>query len=61
LLDDGEWHSIEEIRQKIRLSRRDLKKVIDFLVKYDFVVIDEQGGKVRLSEVFLRTLSHKSL
>jgi len=61
LLEDGEWHSIEEIQQKTRLSRRELKEVIDFLVKYDFVVVDKYGERIKLSEVFLKTLSHKPL
>ena len=61
LLENGEWNSIEEIQQRTRLSRQELKEVIDFLVKYDFVVVDEHGERIKLSEVFLKTLSHKPL
>jgi DNA-binding IclR family transcriptional regulator len=61
LLEDGGWHSIEEVQQKTRLSRQELKEVTDFLVKYDFVVVDEHSERIKLSEVFLKTLSHKSL
>jgi|YelNatPaOPRAMG01_1025707.scaffolds.fasta_scaffold20596_4 DNA-binding IclR family transcriptional regulator len=61
LLENGEWHSIEEIQRKTRLSHQELKKVIDFLVKYDFVVVDEHGERIKVSEVFLKTLSHKPL
>ena len=61
LLEDGEWHLAEEIRQKTGLSRRAFKKALEFLIKYEFLVVDEGGERVRLSEIFLKTLLHKSL
>jgi biotin operon repressor len=61
LLEDGEWHSSEEIRQKTKLSRRDFKKALEFLIKYEFLIVDERGERVRLSDIFLKTLLHKSL
>jgi predicted RNA-binding protein (virulence factor B family) len=51
----------EEIRRKTRLSCREFKKALDFLVKYGFLVVDESGKRVRLSDIFLKTLLHKSL
>ncbi len=61
LLDDGEWHSLEEMLRKTGLGRENLKKAVEFLANYNFIVVNEHGGKVRLSDVFLKTLSHKSL
>ncbi|MEM3769747.1 MAG: hypothetical protein QXG76_00995 [Candidatus Bathyarchaeia archaeon] len=61
LLEDGDWHLLAEIRRKTRLSRRDLKKAIEFLAKYNFVVINERGERLRLSDVYLKTLLHKPL
>ncbi|MEM3580529.1 MAG: hypothetical protein QXH40_02705 [Candidatus Bathyarchaeia archaeon] len=59
LLEDGKWHLLDDIQRKTNLSRQDLKKAIEFLAKYNFVVVDESGGKVRLSDVYLKTLLHK--
>jgi len=61
LLEDGEWHSLDEMQRKTRLSLQEIKKAIEFLAKYDFIVLDESGKRVRLSKVFLKTLLHKPL
>jgi len=61
LLEDGEWHLLDEIRHKTRLSYQDLKKAIKFLARYNFVVVNERAERVRLSDVYLKTLLHKSL
>ncbi|RLI28176.1 hypothetical protein DRO50_03445 [Candidatus Bathyarchaeota archaeon] len=50
LLEDGEWHDINEILAVTRLSREGLLKVLKFLESFGFIVISSENGCVRLRE-----------
>jgi len=50
LLEDGEWHDINEILAVTRLSREGLLKVLKFLESFGFIVISSENGCVMLRE-----------
>lgn len=50
LLEDGEWHGVEEILAMTRLSRGGLLRVLRFLESFGFIVMSSENGCVRLRE-----------
>jgi len=48
LLDDGSWHSIDALRRNVDFSEFEVTELVTFLSDYDFVVLDEEGLKVKL-------------
>jgi hypothetical protein len=58
LLGDGQWHSVEEIRQKIDLNVKELRQITSFLKEYNFVVSDETEKAVKIEENARRFLTH---
>ena len=53
-LEDGSWHTPEEIKTDLGVSEGYLGKVIRFLVEYGFIDIAEDGRNVRLNSSFLQ-------
>jgi hypothetical protein len=49
LLEDGEWHSLKEIRDKNRLLYVEAKSLTDFLARYNIVRLDEGEENVRIN------------
>jgi hypothetical protein len=60
MLNDGRWHLLEEIEEKIHLDRDRTKEVIDFLKKYNFLVVDNIEKKIRLENEVKRFLNETS-
>jgi len=56
LLDDGRWHTLNDILSKIELDRSRQKKVIKFLKEYNFIILDENEQRVRLDTAFRKLL-----
>jgi predicted transcriptional regulator len=50
LLSDGEWHTVDEIQERIRLTGSKVKRVIEFLKEYNLVIIDEGEHRIRLND-----------
>ena len=50
LLGDGKWHTLEEIQETARLTKRSIIRVVQFLKEYGFVMTDEEEHKIRLNE-----------
>jgi DNA-binding IclR family transcriptional regulator len=50
LLSDGGWHTLDEIRKRTELTKRNITRIIQFLEEYNFVVVDKEEGKIRLNE-----------
>jgi uncharacterized protein YutD len=51
MLGDGRWHMLEEIREKLKIDDAQLRQITDFLNKYDFIVKDGAGKKVKLDRI----------
>jgi DNA-binding IclR family transcriptional regulator len=60
ILDDGRWHTLDEIRQETRMNRFQTGKVMQFLVDYGFIVLDDTKEKVKLDEKAQRFLTHSA-
>ena len=59
LLENGDWHDLKEIGEKIQLPNIDTASVTDFLAQYDFIMLDEERRKAKLdssTQVFLRKI-----
>ena len=57
MLEDGRWHTLKEIREKIKLSENKIQQIVEFLKGYGFVLMDEEKGWIKLDETvkeFLR-------
>ncbi|MGQ9641241.1 MAG: hypothetical protein ACUVUF_03845 [Candidatus Bathycorpusculaceae bacterium] len=51
LLSDGEWHTLDEIRRRTELTKRNITRIIQFLEEYNFVAVnEEEEGKIKLNE-----------
>ncbi len=60
MLNDGKWHSLDEIRNKTKVRGNHVQRVVDFLQEYNLVVIDDVNQKIKLSKTtkeFLMQLS----
>jgi predicted transcriptional regulator len=59
LLEDGRWHTFDEIQQKMHVEADQIHRVIEFLKEYDFITIDNPERRVKLDKVareFLRKI-----
>lgn len=45
------WHSIDGIADKASLSEPEVLDIISFLARYKFIVLDENGQKVKITEM----------
>lgn len=48
LLENGRWHDLKEIREKIQLQDLDITSVTKFLAQYNFIKLDKEGKKAKL-------------
>ncbi len=56
LLSDGKWHRFEELQQVLGLNECKVQEVTAFLNEYDFVIVDEEHGKVKVNRDFQKLL-----
>lgn len=49
VLKDGAWHDLGDVMRKTGLHEFRFGLIVDFLVKYNFVVLDEKRRKMRLT------------
>ena len=59
LLENGDWHDLKEIGEKIQLPNIDTASVTDFLAQYDFIKLDKERKKAKLdssTQVFLKKI-----
>lgn len=57
ILNDGQWHTIEEVRQKMKLNENQIRQVTDFLSEYEFVAVDNTESKLKIKDTVRRFLS----
>ena len=50
MLNDGRWHALKEVQQKMELNENQIRQVIVFLTKYNFMIADETREKIKLNE-----------
>jgi DNA-binding IclR family transcriptional regulator len=59
LLNDGKWHTLEEIQRRTKIGEDQLKRITLFLKEYDFAVMDAAEKKIRLDEMAQKFLSQR--
>jgi len=58
-LKNGEWHELDKIFEKCKLSEVEVKRILKFLEEYDFIEIN--GQKIRVSTSLQRFLEETQL
>jgi vacuolar-type H+-ATPase subunit I/STV1 len=48
MLNDGRWHLLDEIQEEIQLDKDQTKQVIEFLKRYNFLMVDNVEKKIKL-------------
>ena len=48
LLENGKWHDLKEIGEKIQLSDLEVESVTKFLAQHNFIKLDEEEQKAKL-------------
>ena len=56
LLQDSQWHSLDDIRFQVSLSEDKFKEIISFLVEIDFISLDSHKNCVRIKPLGLKFL-----
>ena len=60
ILNDGQWHSIDEIRLKAKLDESQSKKITEFLSEYAFITVDTDKNRVKLKGTVRKFLAQKA-
>lgn len=50
VLSDEKWHRLAVIQRRTRIDKDDVLRIIEFLSKYEFVVMDQRKERIRLNE-----------
>jgi hypothetical protein len=50
MLNDGKWHKLDEIQQKMRLKENDVQRITAFLKEYNLVMTQETKKTIKLEE-----------
>ena len=50
ILNDGQWHMLNEVQKKMKLNENQSKHIIAFLKEYEFIAIDERKKQIKLEE-----------
>lgn len=56
VLKDGEWHELDEISEKCKLSEVKVESTLKFLAEYGFIEINGSGRKVKVCPSLKRFL-----
>jgi len=56
VLKDGKWHDLSEIVGKLRLHEFEFRTIMSFLAEYNFIDLDMQHQKLKLTYSVLNFL-----
>jgi DNA-binding IclR family transcriptional regulator len=56
LLENGDWHELTEIARKSGLQQSKLEAVVDFLEEYEFIHVDKEQQRAKLTHPVLKFL-----
>jgi len=54
---DGKAHGVDEIAREVSLPKSTVRKILDFLVEFNFIKFDRRNGKAKASPAGMRILS----
>lgn len=52
ILKDGEWHSLNAVIEELDLPEEKVKRILQFLTEFGFIVFDEKKERVRVDLEF---------
>ena len=50
VLNDGRWHTVEEVQMKTGLDKKRMQRVTAFLKEFDFITTDAAEKEISLTE-----------
>lgn len=50
MLNDGKWHTLDEVQQKMKLKENDVQRIAVFLKEYNLIVMEETKKGIKLEE-----------
>lgn len=56
LLEDGRWHDVREAVKKSGLNESKAEAVLGFLAEYNFITLNKEQQKVKLTSTMLKFL-----
>jgi hypothetical protein len=60
MLNDGKWHTFDDIQQRMKLKDEDIERITVFLKEYNLILVEETKKAVRLEENARRFFSSDS-
>jgi len=54
LLEDGEWHDVNDVSRELGLNVKKLRALLDFLARHDIVRLSDDRQRVRVDPDFKR-------
>jgi len=57
LLNDGQWHMLDDVRKKTRLDKDQLQQIVAFLKEYEFIMTKDEEEEIRLQVTARRFLA----
>jgi len=57
LLNDGQWHMLDDVQKKTKLDKDQLQQIVAFLKEYEFIATKDEKEEVRLQETARRFLT----
>jgi DNA-binding IclR family transcriptional regulator len=54
LLNDGKWHSLDEVRRKTELKENEVQQIVEFLKEYSFIILKGTKEAVRIEKAARR-------
>jgi len=56
LIEDGQWHTVKDIINKTKLPKLKTNKILEFLANYNFINLDSEHKKVKVSPSLMKFL-----
>jgi len=53
VLNNGKWHDLKEISEKMQLQKLKVELLTNFLAEYNFIELNKKEHKTRLTPPFL--------
>jgi hypothetical protein len=60
LLNDGRWHSLDEVRLKTELKENEVQQIVEFLKEYNFIILKGTKEAVRIEKAARRLLTQSA-
>ena len=57
LINNGQWHPLEEIINKSKLQKAKANKILQFLTDFNFITVDSKKKKARTTRSLLKFLN----